>query len=196
MKRTTLLAAGGAAVVAVSLAVAVPAFAQTTPTPEPAPPSSSAPAPAPESAAPDAPAPDGATPDGTPCGPGGAPGEGRGPAQGWGPGEGRGPRGGGPDGAGPGGPPLERHAGEPATVESTVASTTTGPDGGIRGLVLADGTVVRVPPRADVDLAAYPVGTPLRVEGERTTAPDGSSHLHPTTITNTATGESVTVPGR
>jgi hypothetical protein len=100
--------------------------------------------------------------------------------------------GGGRGGDGPG----ARPAGEPVTVESTVASTTTGPDGELDGLVLADGTEVRVGPRRGVDLAAYPVGTPLRVEGERDTSPDGSAHLHPTTITDTATGESVTVQGR
>jgi hypothetical protein len=163
MKRTTLLAAGGAAAaVAVTLVLAVPALAQQ---------------PAPEGTAPE-----GTAPDGTPCA-GGRGGDGDRPDRG---------EGGGRGGDGP----AERPAGEPATVESTVASTTTGPDGQIRGLVLADGTEVRVSPRSDVDLAAYPVGTPLRVEGEREAGPDGSSHLHPTTITNTATGESVTVPGR
>ena len=78
----------------------------------------------------------------------------------------------------------------------SVAATTTGRGGEVHGLVPADRTQVRVPPRADVDLGAYPVGTPPRVDGERYTAPDGSTHLHAATVTDTASGESVTVPAR
>ncbi|MFB9383141.1 hypothetical protein ACFFTK_08330, partial [Pseudonocardia petroleophila] len=81
----------------------------------------------------------------------------------------------------------------PTTVESTVASYRTGPAGDTDGLVLADGTVVLLPPHGDVTAERFAVGTALRVEGGRHTGPGEETHLHASTITDTVTGEVVTV---
>lgn len=74
-----------------------------------------------------------------------------------------------------------------------MASYRTGPQGEVDGLVLADGTAVLLPPRGDVTAERFAVGTNLRIEGGQHTGPDGETHLHPSTITDTATGEVTTI---
>ncbi|MFO0649463.1 MAG: hypothetical protein U0326_24695 [Polyangiales bacterium] len=63
-------------------------------------------------------------------------------------------------------PAMQRPAPTPAQASGNLARFLVGPGGRVRGLVLDNGTVVMVPPRASADLAQrVRVGQPLRVEG-------------------------------
>lgn len=64
------------------------------------------------------------------------------------------------------GPAMQRPAPTPAQASGNLARFLVGPGGRVRGLVLDNGAVVMVPPRASSDLAQrVRVGQPLRVEG-------------------------------
>lgn len=66
--------------------------------------------------------------------------------------------------------------------------------GHLDGLYLSDGTEVRFPPHlgGSVD-AILDLGSPVQVSGERHVKPDGRVHISARTLTNSATGQSVTV---
>lgn len=82
----------------------------------------------------------------------------------------------------------------PASVEGDVTGFTAGPRGEVDGLAMADGTIVKFGPHEAARLGALvEPGDTVRVEGMQHVTRHGETHLRADTITDTVTGESMSV---
>lgn len=89
--------------------------------------------------------------------------------------------------------PTDRTATEEAmNVTGTISKFAANPHGDVDGLVLADGTQVKLPPHQGEALQAMVhVGDEVHVEGRRHETPRGDIHLHADRITAVASGRSL-----
>lgn len=91
-----------------------------------------------------------------------------------------------------GGPREARHQEEPMNAKGLIKEFATNRHGDVDGLVLADGTQVKLPPhqgRALQDLVR--AGEEVQVEGRRHETSHGDIHLHADRITAVASGKSI-----
>jgi hypothetical protein len=66
--------------------------------------------------------------------------------------------------------------------------------GEVTGLLLEDGTIVKVPPHEGARLSAFAgPGDTVRADGMRHLTRHGETHLRAHTVTDTATGESMSI---
>lgn len=94
-----------------------------------------------------------------------------------------------PPRGGPRGPKGPRESEEPMTVTATVREFHSNRHGDVDGLILSDGTEVKVPPHQGADLQEVAkVGSEVRVEGRRHQTPHGDIHLHADRVKAVASG--------
>jgi hypothetical protein len=103
-------------------------------------------------------------------------------------GEPRGPRGSKPKH----GPRHEHEMDQRMTATGKVAEFLTNRHGDVDGLLLSDGTEVKVPPHQGIELQELTkVGAEVRVEGRRHETPKGDVHLHADRIVATESGRAL-----
>ncbi|WP_010588113.1 OB-fold nucleic acid binding domain-containing protein [Schlesneria paludicola] len=94
-----------------------------------------------------------------------------------------------PPRGGPRGPKGPRESDEPMTVTATVREFHSNRHGDVDGLILSDGTEVKVPPHQGAELQEFAkIGSEVRVEGRRHETPHGDIHLHADRVASTSSG--------
>lgn len=92
----------------------------------------------------------------------------------------------------PKGPRRAREMEEPMNAKGTIKEFATNRHGDVDGLLLADGTAVKLPPHQGRELQdLVREGDEVRVEGRRHETPHGEIHLHADRITAVASGKSL-----
>lgn len=92
----------------------------------------------------------------------------------------------------PGAPKAKRGPEEPMNASGTVKEYAKNPRGDVDGLVLDDGTVVKVPPHQGRELQGLVgPGDRVRVEGHRHETPRGEVHLHADRVVAVESGKAL-----
>jgi hypothetical protein len=90
----------------------------------------------------------------------------------------------------PAGPRGRRMGDEPMTKAGTFREFVTNPHGDVDGLLLSDGTEVKVPPHQGSELmSVVKEGDEIRIEGRRHETPHGEIHLHADRIIGSSAGK-------
>ena len=92
----------------------------------------------------------------------------------------------------PRGPHHRHERGEPMQAKGTVKEFHKNREGDVDGVILSDGTEVKLPPHQGAELQALlRVGDEVKVEGHRHETPRGDKHLHADRLTAVASGKTL-----